>query len=97
MNHQLQIISLNQNIVHEHHHRLNYQKKNDVENDLVSFLLFFIPVIGASTSIMVFSCRNSFAPSSIILSATSSVTRPSDIKCVFNISTRGFPRESNTS
>jgi len=53
--------------------------------------------MGASTSIIVFSCRNNFAPSSIILRATSSVTRPSAIKCALRISTRGFPRESNTS
>lgn len=46
---------------------------------------------------MVFSCLNSFAPSSIIFRATSSVTRPSAIKCALRISTRGFPRESNTS
>ncbi len=60
-------------------------------------MFFVLPVMGASTSIIVFSCRNNFAPSSIILRATSSVTRPSAIKCVLRISTRGFPRESNTS
>ena len=53
--------------------------------------------MGASTSTIVFSCRSNFAPSSIILRATSSVTRPSAIKCALRISTRGFPRESNTS
>lgn len=56
-----------------------------------------LPVIGASTSTMVFSCRNNFAPSSMIFNATSSVTRPSAMKCALRTSTRGLPRESNTS
>lgn len=56
-----------------------------------------LPVIGASTSTMVFSCRNNLAPSSMIFNATSSVTRPSAMKCVLRTSTRGLPRESNTS
>lgn len=56
-----------------------------------------LPVIGASTSIIVFSLRNIAAPSLMILSAISSSTRPSLIKWFFKMSTLGFPSVSNTS
>ena len=48
-------------------------------------------------SIMVFSCRSKAAPSLISLRATSSVTRPSRMKCCLRTSGRGFPLGSNTS
>ncbi|RNA13533.1 hypothetical protein BpHYR1_053461, partial [Brachionus plicatilis] len=53
--------------------------------------------MGASTSIIVFSCLNKLAPSFMIFSATASSTRPSRIKCFLSTSTLGFPRLSNTS
>ena len=55
------------------------------------------PVTGASTSIIVFSCLMMAAPSLMILSATSSDTRPSAMKCCFSTSCRGLPFASNTS
>lgn len=57
----------------------------------------YLPVTGASISIIVFSCRKSAAPSFIILRATSSVTLPSNMKCCLKTSGRGLPLESNTS
>lgn len=62
-----------------------------------SFIFQNEPVMGASTSIIVFSCRSNLPPSSMIFNATSSVTRPSFMKWVFKRSTRGFPRASKTS
>lgn len=54
------------------------------------------PVIGASTSIIVFSCLRMAAPSLMIFSAASSSRRPSFTKWLFKTSSLGFP-SSNTS
>jgi len=56
-----------------------------------------LPVNGASISIIVFSWRMIAAPSFIIRKATSSETRPSAMKCSFNISGLGLPLASKTS
>ena len=56
-----------------------------------------LPVTGASMSSMVLSCRNNAAPSLIIRRATSSVTRPSRMKCCLSMSGFGFAFVSNTS
>ena len=58
--------------------------------------ILLIPVIGASTSIIVFSCLSMAAPSLIIFKATSSSSRPSFTKWFFKTSILGFPF-SNTS
>lgn len=55
-----------------------------------------LPVIGASSSIIVFSCLRMAAPSLIIFRATSSSSRPSFTKWFFRTSILGFPF-SNTS
>lgn len=64
---------------------------------LYIYIHISVPVIGASTSIMVFSLRRMAAPSLIILSAISSSTRPSFTKWFFRTSTLGIPSMSNTS
>lgn len=53
-------------------------------------------MMGASTSIMVFSCRRMAAPSLMIFSAASSSRRPSFTRWLFRTSRRGLP-SSNTS
>ena len=76
------------------------QNKNTEHSTISNDMVFYqscLPVTGASMSIMVFSCRRSAAPSLMIRNATSSVTRPSRMKCCFRTSGLGLPLASKAS
>ena len=76
--------------------RTDKNKNTEHSNDMVIYQSR-LPVTGASMSIMVFSCRRSAAPSLMIRNATSSVTRPSRMKCCFRTSGLGLPLASKAS
>lgn len=61
--------------------------------------IIYKPVTGASISIIVFSERNSMAPSVMMRNAAASSMRPSSMKCCLSTSGFGLPelRLSNTS